>query len=311
MSMRVLRGLGFVKILLAAALFVTLATPVTFGQAAKVPDWQTAAGGKMEFAVASIRPGKPGEFTYPNFPISNDDSYTAGPNDSFVAGFSLESYIEFAYKLRLSSDQRRAMLANLPGWVSTDAYVIRAKADGNVTKDQLRLMMQSLLADRFKLAVHFETKEVPVLALTLVKPGKLGPKLRPHAEGPPCDRPDDKMFPYQCDSYAFRRTPNHTFMEGSRNTTMSLLAASLTSIPGVSLAHTVVDQTGLSGRYDFTLEWAPESNGSAAPSAGVQPDPQGPTILEALKEQLGMELKSTKAPLSVLVIDHVERPSEN
>jgi bla regulator protein BlaR1 len=290
---------------------IALAGPVGFGQAAKVPDWQTAAGGKMEFAVASIRPGKPGEFTYPNFPNSVDDSYTAGPNDSFVAGFTLETYIEFAYKLRPSSDERRAMYANLPRWVSTDAYVIRAKADGNVTKDQLRLMMQSLLADRFKLAVHFETKEVPVLALTLIKPGKLGPKLRPHVEGPPCDRRDDKGFPYACDDYEFRKTPEHTYMEGSRNTTMSLLASSLTSIPGTSLAHTVVDQTGLSGRYDFTLEWAPESNGSAAPGAGVQPDPPGPAILEAVKEQLGLELKSTKAPLSVLVIDRVERPSEN
>jgi uncharacterized protein (TIGR03435 family) len=308
MTVSILRILSF---LLPAAVFVTLAAAVGLGQGPKVPDWQTAAGGKMEFAVASIRPGKPGEFTYPNFPISNDDSYVAGPNNSFVAGFTFEVYIAFAYKLRLSSDERRAMFANQPGWVTADAYVIRAKADGNVTKDQLRLMMQSLLADRFKLAVHFETKEVPVLALTLVKPGKLGPKLRPHSEGPPCDRPDDKVFPYQCDSYGFRRTPDHTNMEGSRNTTMSLLATSLTSIPGVSLAHPVVDQTGLSGRYDFTLEWAPESNVSATPGAGVQTDPQGPTIQEALKEQLGMELKSTKASLNVLVIDHVERPSEN
>jgi bla regulator protein blaR1 len=174
MTMRVVRGLSFVNLLLSVAVFVILTAPVAFGQEAKVPEWQTSAGGKMAFAVASIHPSKPGEFTYPNFPISNDDSYVAGSNDSFVAGFSVESYIEFAYKLRLSSDQRRAMLPNLPGWVATDAYVIRAKAEGNVTKDQLCLMMQSLLADRFKMVVHFETKEVPVFALTLVKEG-LGP----------------------------------------------------------------------------------------------------------------------------------------
>jgi hypothetical protein len=73
--------------------------------------------------------------------------------------------------------------------------VIDAKADGNPTKDQMRLMMQSLLADRFKLRAHFETKQVPVLALTLVKPGKLGPKLLPHSEGPPCPDTSEILNP--------------------------------------------------------------------------------------------------------------------
>jgi len=77
----------------------------------------------------------------------------------------------------------------LPKWLATERFAIEARVDGegNPTKDQMRLMMQSLLADRFKLAVHFETEEVPVFALTLLKPGKLGPKLRLHADGPPCD----------------------------------------------------------------------------------------------------------------------------
>jgi uncharacterized protein (TIGR03435 family) len=321
MTKRVARKLDVSKKLLHLAMgSVAIAAPIVFGQmnAAQsavqqnsIPDWQKNAGEKMAFEVASIHPSKPGQFTYPNFPISNDDSYTSAPNNNFVAGFNLVSYIQFAYKLRLSRDEMRAMLANQPGCVLTDAYVIRAKAEHNVTKDQLRLMMQSLLTDRFKLAVHFETKEVPVLALTLVKPGKLGPRLRPHAEGPPCDRPDDKVFPYHCDSYGFRKTPDNTFMEGSRNTTMSLLATSLTSLPGVSLGRPVVDQSGLSGKFDFTLEWMPESNSSVPSDTGAASDPQGPTMQEALKEQLGLELKSTRAPLKVLVIDHVERPSEN
>jgi bla regulator protein blaR1 len=78
------------------------------------------------------------------------------------------------------------MFAHLPKWVITDRYSIDARAAGNPTKDQMRLMVQSLLADRFQLAAHFATQEVPVFALTVVKDGKLGPKLIAHADGRPC-----------------------------------------------------------------------------------------------------------------------------
>jgi uncharacterized protein (TIGR03435 family) len=72
----------------------------------------------------------------------------------------------------------------------------------------------------------------------------------------------------------------------------------------------VLDQTGLSGRFDFAIEWAPESNGPA-PDSDVQPEFQGPTLLEALREQLGLKLEPTKGPVRTLVIDHIERLSEN
>jgi uncharacterized protein (TIGR03435 family) len=90
---------------------------------------------------------------------------------------------------------------------------------------------------------------------------------------------------------------------------MELIADSLASLG--HLGRPVVDQTGLSGRFDFTLEWTPESNGPAQSRADAPLDSQGATFLEALKDQLGMKLKATKAPMDVLVIDHVERPSEN
>jgi hypothetical protein len=159
------------------------------------PDWQTAAGGKMAFEVASVRLAKPGTFTLPSLAwtryLDRGDAKPTGGR--FSASVPLGRYIFFAYKLE--GFQIKEMLAQLPKWAD-DAYAINAKAEGNPTKDQMRLMMQSLLADRFKLRLHFATKEVPVLALTLVKPGKLGPKLRPHSEGPPC--PDsfemDKPF---------------------------------------------------------------------------------------------------------------------
>lgn len=273
----------------------------------------------MSFDVASVRQSKPGTFTPPNFALDSSDSYQpSDPHGRFTADFWLPAFIGFAYKLWLTSEQDDFMLAPLPKWVTTDNFEIHAEAEGNPTKDQMRLMMQSLLADRFKLAVHFETQQVPVLALVLEKPGKPGPKLHPHSEGPPCDlpapprangNPANDVFPRRCDSFEAMPVANHGLLLGSRNTTMELLADSLASLG--HLGGPVVDQTGLSGRFDFTLEWTPESTGPAQSGADAPLDSQGATFLEALKDQLGMKLKSTKAPMSVLVVDHVERPSDN
>ena len=286
--------------------------------AQSVAQWQIAAGGKMAFEVASIKPDK-GAFTPPNFPLDNGDAY-APTGGRFSADFPLVTYIQFAYKVRFTQEQVQSMLANLPPWVASERFAIQARGEGNPTKDQMRLMMQSLLAERFQLAVHFETRQTAVLALTLVKAGKTGPKLRPHAEGPACDAPTAEpergspacaaaVFPPKCDVQALTMRPDHTLLAGSRNTTMDLLAAGLSSLG--RLDRPVVDQTGLSGRFDFNMEWVQEPNGAAPSSADPPPDSQGFTFLEALSEQLGLKLESTKAPLQVLVIDHVERPSEN
>jgi uncharacterized protein (TIGR03435 family) len=103
--------------------------------------------------------------------------------------------------------------------------------------------------------------------------------------------------------------PDKLARAGSRNTTMTLLAGAL---PGIGrLDHTVVDQTGLSGRYDFSIEFAPESGRPPQPNGDPSPELQGPTFLEAIREQLGLKLQATKAPLQILVVDHVERPSGN
>jgi uncharacterized protein (TIGR03435 family) len=288
----------------------------------KVPEWQNVAGGKLSFEVASIKQGKPGEFTPPNFALNNSDSFGgANPHGHFIAEFSLETYLEFAYKLWLSPEQRDAMLAHLPKWVSMDSYAINAQAEGNPTKDQMRLMMQSLLANRFKLAVHFETKKGPVLALVLDKSGKTGPKLYPHARGLPCDvlKPpqppgspanSSDVFPAVCDEFQAIPQPDHSILIGSRNVTMAQIAAFLGDVG--HLAHTVVDQTGLRGRFDFTLKYTRESNTSVPAQEVPQGTTfQGTTFQQALQEQLGLKLKSTKVSMDTLVIDHVERPSEN
>jgi bla regulator protein BlaR1 len=276
-----------------------------------VPEWQSAAGGKMAFEVASVKPSK-GAFTPPVFPLDSGDAYTP-TGGRFKADFPVWVYIQFAYKISPTDDQRIFMLAHLPKWVASDRFSIEARAEGNPTKDQMRLMMQSLLADRFQLAVHFETHDTPVLGLALIKPGKTGPNLRLHADGPPCDTPiagAAQIFPPRCDVFAMILKPGGTRMLGSRNITIDQVAGSL-STPG-RLGRPVVDQTGLTGRFDFTIEWVPEPNGPPPPSGAAAPaDPSGPSFQEALHDQLGLKLEAARAPVRTLVIDKVERPSEN
>ena len=306
------------KLALGLAAAAALVGPIIIGilnapaiQAQDIADWQTKAGGKMAFEVASIKQDT-GPFRPPNFALDPGDAY-ATTGGRFSADFPLTVYITFAYKLSLTREQREAMTAHLPKWVTEDRFDIQAKAaDANPTKDQMRLMMQALLADRFKLAVHFETQDTPVFALVPVKTGKLGPKLRPHSEGPSCDAaPPADVFPERCYVMALTRTHGGMAIGGSRNTTMPLIADAL---PGMGrLGRPVVDRTGLSGRFDFTIEWSPEPNQSPFPTSPetLVPDTQGPSFQEALREQLGLRLEATKAPIQILVVDKVERPSEN
>jgi uncharacterized protein (TIGR03435 family) len=317
-------------VLMAPVLVGFANAPVILAQSpSETPQWQVAAGGHMAFDVASVKPlksgsralGRPGGFS-----LDPGDSFTnpqtgESPHGRFSSNWPVSTLIVFAYKLMLSPDQRQAMLAHLPKWIDTDQFEIDAKVAGNPTKDQMRLMVQSLLAERFHLAVHYETQEMSVYALTLIKPGTLGPKLIRHADGPPCDAsatepaggldPDAEVFPPICYVQAGRRNRKGRMVVGSRNTTMDLLASAL-SFPGTLTAgRPVVDRSGITGRIDYRLEWTPESNGPGTPGEEVQPDPRPVTLMDAVREQLGLKLESTKAPVQTLVIDHIERPSEN
>jgi len=318
---RSVRGLTLArKLALAIAGMAALVIPVVIGflnapavRAQDDGDWQTKAGGKMAFEVASVKLDS-GPFHSPNFPLDNSDAYRP-VGGRFSADFPLQTYISFAYKLSLSPSQREAMLAHLPHWVATDRYAIDARAAGTPGKDQMRLMMQSLLADRFKLSVHFETQTGSAYAMVLAKAGKTGPQLRPHSEGAPCgamstDVPpphDGEVFPPVCDVYMLTMHPGKLAKAGSRNTTTALLASALPGLGRFDLP--VVDQTGLTGRYDFWIEFVPERPGT--PNADAPAPVEGPAFLDALREQLGLKLESTKAPLRVLVIDKLERPTEN
>jgi uncharacterized protein (TIGR03435 family) len=272
-----------------------------------VPDWQKAAGGAMAFEVASVRLDK-GTFRPPSFALSSDEWFRE-PNGRFHADFALPTYIEFAYKIWLTGEERRAVLANLPEWVKTDRFDIEATAPLHATKDQYRLMMQALLAERFGLKLHFEQKELPVLAMVLVKPGKPGPRLIPHEHGQACDEtPKPETFPKEC--YGYQATPGKDgmFLSGSRATSVDQIGKFVGSLAGASgeIGRRVVDQTGLTGLWDFTLEAAPPTQTPPADGASA-----GPTMLEAVQDQLRIKLKPTRAVVSVLVIDRVEQLTEN
>lgn len=262
------------------------------------PDWQTEAGSKRAFEVASVKPDKDVHIP-PSFSLDAGDAFKSS-GGRFLADFPLVVYITFSYKLWLTPEQTESMLAHLPKWVASERFTIDARTElANPTKDQMRMMMQSLLAERFHLQLHFETQTVPLLALTLIKPGRTGPNLRPHSEGPSCDAPDTKAFPPVCDEHHLEFKDGH-FITGSRHTTLELIAKSL---PGLGkLGRPVVDHTGLTGRWDFKIEWTPDPEKS---------DQQLPSFIEALREQLGVKLEAMNGPIRVLVIDHVERPTEN
>jgi bla regulator protein blaR1 len=184
----------------------------------------------LAFEVASIKLANPDKFTPPNFALDFLDSFSGpNPHGRLIAQFPLEIYVKFAYKVWPSQELREAMLAHVPKWVSTDHYAINALAEGNPTKDQMRLMLQSLLAERFKLAVHFERREASVFALVVDKPGKTGSKLNPHSDNVPCDvskLTSDTLVPI-CGHAEVMPKPNNSLLMSGRNLTMNQIAGTL------------------------------------------------------------------------------------
>ena len=290
------------------------------------PQWQIDAGGKMEFDVASVK-----QNTAPVSPTTRTGNMPLGPQDAFtptgglfsITNRELWSYVIFAYKL--FPTQADSFRAQVPKWAMENRYDIQARASGNPTKDQYRLMIQALLADRFKLAVHYEIKQVPMLALVLDKPGKLGPKMQPHPSDAPCSiaiKPGVAStveggtpptiaggFPERCGAVA-EWTVGGRFRYGARNVPLANLIGLM--VPGFNgVDRPVLDKTGLEGTFDFILEFTPQFNEPLPPGETFVPDPSGPTFQQALKEQLGFKLESQTGSSEVFVLDHVEQPSEN
>ena len=285
---------------------------------------QAPQANQLSFEAASVKPDKSDASPYSNFPLNSGDFYTSNGGLFSATNFPLVTYIFFAYKIM--GNQAHFVVPQLPGWVMTDRFDIQARAAGNSTKDQMRLMMQSLLADRFKLFIHNEMREVPVLAFVLVKPGKTGPQLQPHPADAPCETsvappsrdnsiPDIFLrtapggFPAICNGIlGIPPTVAGRSRLGGRNVTIGFMADMFSQ--RVDLGRPMIDETGLTGTFDFLLEFTPEPK-SSTPNSNTAPDPNGPTFEQALRDQLGLKMESRKSSMEVIVVDHVEHPSEN
>jgi bla regulator protein blaR1 len=201
-----------------------------------------------------------------------------------------------------------------PDWIKFDRFDVMARAEGNPTQPQLQLLLRTILAQRFNLMVHNETRELPVYALTLARSDKrLGPKLRPSAldcsavrNGPPPSSSLPAVLAREC---GFRGLPGTVT---ARGVSLGALAASLSGNPAVN--RIVLDRTGLTGDFDIDLTFTPDQmpagpmrdpNGAELPPI----DPNGPSVFTALQEQLGLKLELRKAPVEVLVIDRAEHPT--
>lgn len=285
-------------------------------------DWEIAAGGKMSFDVASVKPNKLHGQAHSNFPLGAGDTYS--PNGGLFSAQDnpLLVYMMFAYKVASLND-----LHDIPDWVGSDNFDIEARAQGNPTKDQMRLMMQSLLADRFKLSMHAENQTKPVYELVLSKPGETGPQLQRYIDNGSCSAAANpaalpptsfaastttsasglQLPPIPCGDFSvLPASAPGRFRVGGKNIPISLIARQLPTAALAGVYRPVFDHTGLRGTFNFSIEWIPTLAGTT-PSAVEA----GPTFTEALDEQLGLKLVSTSGPVEVLVIDHIEEPSPN
>ncbi len=233
------------------------------------------------FEVATIKPSKPD--------AQGIGIRMNGRNFSTL-NTKLSDLITFAYGLH------PRQITGAPGWVETDKFDLAAIPDkpGMPNDAQIKGMMKKLLAERFQLKFHNEKKELTVFVITV---GKTGSKLTKNESNP-------KGLP----GLGFRGLGNLVV----RNATMADFAGLMQSRV---LDRPVVDQTELAGRYDFTLQWTPDENqfGGAGARAPAPTDgtPAQPDLFTAVQQQLGLKIETAKAPVDVLAIDHVEKPSEN
>ena len=307
------------RLFLLLSIFVVI-VPVCSAQSSSQTPPSTTALHKLQFEVASVRENRSGGQATSNFPLDRGDVYSPTGGVFLATNQSLVALLIFAYKINIS-EFRGGLIRRLPGWATADKFDINARAESTEpTKDDMRLMLQSLLEDRFKLKVHRETWEMPVFGLYLTRPGKNGPQLKPHDPAVPCSaslqRPSAEtpvatmigLWPPDCGDGTETRSSKYRLREGGRDMTMNAIADWLTGA-GES-ERPILDQTGLKGTFDFILEFDPESLGREGISSAPRDD-SGPTFTEAMKEQLGLEVKKQKGSISIFVVDDVEYPAAN
>ena len=239
---------------------------------------QTPPSAPLAFEVASIKPSAPdaaGMYMRPQ------------PGGLRLEGATLKNLIEYAYAVRGFA------ISGGPAWANSDRFDVDARVGGSPSgPQQLGERLKTLLGERFKLAVHTESKEQNVYYLIV---GKNGPKLHEA-------KPDSRQM--------IRRQGPSITGEGIGLGMLVLNLANALEVP-------VFDKTGLTGRYDFKLEWSLDvgrQSGSVTGMGGGDAraaEPSGPSLFAALQEQLGLRLDVQKAPAETLVIDHVDCPSAN
>jgi uncharacterized protein (TIGR03435 family) len=212
-----------------------------------------------------------------------------------VKNYTVNGLVAAAYDLNPRA------ISGGPGWSGSDRYQIVAvtPSDLRPTYDEQMVMLKKLLADRFNLTFHREKKEFSIFELTVAKGG---PKIRT-SSAPPDEASNVTSTIYPASSGGI----DHALLP-AHNVTMQQFVSVLQR---AILDRPVVDKTGLSGRYDFELEWTPDENqfgGQLPPGA---PDSDRPGLLMALEQQLGLKIEAARGPVEALVIDWLHRPSEN
>ncbi|MGA2262712.1 MAG: TIGR03435 family protein [Acidobacteriota bacterium] len=295
---------------------------------------QAQAAAPTSFEVASIKPSDPS----PNgmFMVR----IGASPGGRWTAsGITVGMLIQQAY------DVRDYQISGAPSWLNSERYDIVAKADvPNITRDMAKVLLQSLLAERFNLKIHRETKELPIYALVI---GKDGHKLHESETQPTSQagsQPPDPSKPVQKGTYnvgaggtagaAVSVGPGGKVVDTEapvKSGSMirmgrGQLSAQMTPVSAIAamlaqqLGRPVIDKTDIKGNFDFSLQWTPDETQRGPGLGGMDrpatdsplpSDTSGPSIFTAVQEQLGLRLEATKGPVEILVIDHVEKASGN
>ena len=246
-----------------------------------------------EFEVASLKPDTTGGRAYSIIPMPGGKLNATNIN--------LKRLIAVAYSV---TDFQ--IFSSIP-WLESDRYDMEARAPGPASTPQMRLMLQPLLADRFKLKLHRETREMKIYTLTQLKPGALGAGLMEVPNG-------------ECGT---ETTPQAALKNGTPCGVVNLGPGRITGLRGriaqvcdrlsALLGVTVVDKTGLQGTYNINVNWAPDPEtehtllGDPVPASDVP----GPSVFNAIQEQLGLKLTAARGPVEVLVIDSAEKASAN
>ncbi len=264
----------------------------------------------LAFEVASIKPNASGD--------NRVMMQRAAGGRVNASGFSLKMLMRNAFRIQ------DFQIIGGPAWIASDRWDIQAKSEENATPAQVDEMLQTLLADRFGLKYHKETRELSTYALVV---GKNGPKLEPAK----ADAPEaPTVVPFGRGQGLGERgqvaVGRGQVVVGGSGGQMQIAGggmsmAQFAQLLGNNLGRTVIDKTGLTGLYDIKLTWTPEPGqglmppGAPVPGSGDRgassPDGPLPSIFTAIQEQLGLKIDSTKGPIEVLVIDRVEKPTGN